>query len=151
MGEFALWGGKARIFQDDGSESTIFVGEDVTGQVPVGEKMELYIGDSWDIVVTQRKMDEKRINIIKNNNGHIVKYDMDETITAKIENFKDKPAVLTMIQHIPGEWKMVNCNMEYEKKNANTLKFEIKLPARSEKGPAVKNLKMNYHRLNIRP
>jgi hypothetical protein len=54
LGEFALWGGKARIFQDDGHESTIFLGEDVTGLVPVGEKMELYIGDSRDIVVTQR-------------------------------------------------------------------------------------------------
>jgi hypothetical protein len=41
LGENALWGGKARIFQDDGHESTIFLGEDVTGLVPVGEKMEL--------------------------------------------------------------------------------------------------------------
>jgi len=59
LGDFSLWGGKARIFQDDGSESTIFLGEDVTSQVPVGEKTELYIGDSRDIVVTQRKMTER--------------------------------------------------------------------------------------------
>ncbi|GAH08649.1 unnamed protein product, partial [marine sediment metagenome] len=45
LGKFALWGGKARLFQDDGHGSTIFLGEDVTGLVPVGEKMELYIGD----------------------------------------------------------------------------------------------------------
>ncbi len=151
LGEFALWGGKARIFQDDGSESTIFVGEDVTRQVPVGEKMELYVGDSRDIVVTQRKMDERDINIIENRNDRRVLYDRDETITAKIENFKDKPAELTMIQHIPGEWKMIDCNMKYEKKNANTLKFEIKLGARKKDGPSVENLKMRYQRLNIRP
>ncbi|UCG48428.1 MAG: hypothetical protein JSU94_01380, partial [Phycisphaerales bacterium] len=54
LGKFALWGGKARLFQDDGQKSTIFLGEDVSGLVPVGEKMELYIGDSRDIVVTQR-------------------------------------------------------------------------------------------------
>lgn len=146
LGEFALWGGKARLFQNDGHGSTIFLGEDITRQVPVGEKMELYIGDSRDIVVTQQKMQEKRINIRRNNDHRIVLYDTDEIITAKIENFKDSPAVLTMIQHIPGQWDMKECNMSYERKDAYTLKFEIKLDAHS-----TKNLKMRYHRRNIRP
>jgi len=151
LGKFALWGGKARLFQDDGSKSTIFLGEDTTGLVPVGEDMELYIGDSRDIVVTQRKMREKRINHRRNKFGTTILYDIDELITAKIENFKDKPAVLTMIQHIPGEWKMMECNLDYQREDASTLKFEITLPARDEKGPATKNLKMHYRRLNIRP
>jgi len=146
-----LWGGKARLFQDDGHESTIFLGEDVTGLVPVGEKMELYIGDSRDIVVTQRKMTDAQINIRRNNGQQIVLYDTDEEITAKIENFKDSPAVLTMIQRIPGQWDMETCNMKYEKKDASTLEFEITLPARTDSGPAVKELKMHYHRRNIRP
>ena len=151
LGEFALWGGKARLFQDDGHESTIFLGEDVTGLVPVGEKMELYIGDSRDIVVTQRKMKDTRINLRKNKRGDVVLYDTDEQITAKIENFKDSPAVLTMVQHIPGQWDMETCNLKYTKKNVSTLEFEITLPARTEEGPAVKELKMHYHRRNVRP
>jgi hypothetical protein len=146
LGEFALWGGKARLFQDDGHESTIFLGEDVTGQVPVGEKTELYIGDSRDIVVTQRKMKDIKINIRRNDSGNIILYDTDEIIRAKIENFKDSPAVLTMIQHIPGQWDMEKCNMEYQRKDAETLEFEIELPAHSKKG-----LEMHYHRLNVRP
>jgi len=151
LGEFALWGGKARLFQDDGHESTIFLGEDVTGLVPVAEKMELYIGDSRDIVVTQRKMQDSRVVTHKNNRGEAVLYDTNEQITAKIENFKDSAAMLTMIQHIPGQWDMESCNMKYEKKDANTLEFEIQLPARTEDGPAVKELTMNYHRRHLRP
>jgi hypothetical protein len=151
LGEFALWGGKARLFQDDGHESTIFLGEDVTGLVPVGEKMELYIGDSRDIVVTQRQMKDARINLRKNNRGDVVLYDTDEEITAKIENFKDSPAVLTMIQHIAGQWEMEECSLKYEKKDASTLEFEIQLPARTGEGPVVKELKMHYYRRNVRP
>lgn len=152
LGEFALWGGKARIFQDDGHESTIFLGEDVTGLVPVGEKTELYIGDSRDIVVTQRKMKEQQINIKRNNSNNIILYDTDEEIVAKIENFKDSPAVLTVIEHIPGQWDMEKCSPDdYVKKDANTLEFEIKLPARGKDGPAVKEIKMQYQRRNIRP
>ena len=151
LGKFALWGGKARLFQDDGHESTIFLGEDVSALVPVGEKMELYIGDSRDIVVTQRKMRDKRINLRKNDSGKVVLYDTDEVITARIENFKDSGAVLTMIQHIPGQWDMEQCNIKYERKEAYTLEFEIKLPERTEAGPAIKELKMHYHRRNVRP
>jgi hypothetical protein len=151
LGEFALWGGKARIFQNDGHGSTIFLGEDMTGLVPVGQKMELYIGDSRDIVVTQRKMQDSRVITHKNNRGEPVLYDTIEQITAKIENFKDSPAALTMIQHIPGQWDMENCNIKYEKKDANTLEFDIQLPARTEAGPAVKELTMTYHRRHIRP
>ncbi|OHB60155.1 MAG: hypothetical protein A2167_08180 [Planctomycetes bacterium RBG_13_46_10] len=160
LGQFALWGGKARIFQDDGHQSTIFLGEDNTNLVPVGEKMELYIGDSRDIVVTQRKMTDNQINIRRNTKEQIVLFDTDEEIVARIENFKDSPAVLTMLQHIPGQWDMEKCTLDnkdlklgadYKKKNAGTLEFEIKLPARTEKGPAVKELKMHYHRRNVRP
>jgi len=160
LGKFAMWGGKARLFQDDGQQSTIFLGEDVSGLVPVGEKMELYIGDSRDIVVTQRKMEDTQIPTHKNNSDKVVLYDTDELITAKIENFKDGPAVLTMIQHIPGEWNMEKCaiggqelklGVDYKKKDANTLEFEIKLPARNADGPAVKELSMRYHRRHVRP
>ena len=152
LGEFALWGGKARLFQDDGHGSTIFLGEDRAGMVPVGEKMELYIGDSRDIVVTQREMrGAKQINIRKNRKDRIILYDTDEEIVAKIENFKDSPAMLTMIQHIPGEWKMIDCNMDYERKDAYKLEFEIKLPARTDEGPATKELRMHFNRLNLRP
>ncbi len=151
LGEFALWGGKARLFQQDGHGSTIFLGEDNASLVPVGEKMELYIGDSRDIVVTQRKMKDAQTEIRKNNDGDVVLFDTDELITAKIENFKDSPAVLTMIQHIPGQWDMEECNLKYTKKDASMLKFEIELPARTEKGPGTKELTMHYHRRNVRP
>ncbi len=153
LGKFSLWGGKARIFQDDGHDSTIFLGEDVTSMVPVGEKTELYIGDSRDIVVTQRKMEDTQINKRYNNDRspRLVLYDTNEIITAKIENFKDSPAMLTMIQHIPGQWDMRKCNMTYKKKDANTLEFEITLPARTVNGPATKELTMHYNRRNIRP
>ena len=156
LGTFAMAGGKARLFQDDGAESTIFLGEDNTGLIPVGQKTELYVGDSRDIVVTQRKMKDDRVNLRKNNKGTVVLFDTDEHITAKIENFKDKPATLTMIQHVPGQWEMKTCTLDgktvkYNRKNASTLEFEIELDARSDDGPAERNLVMKYSRINVRP
>lgn len=146
LGNNALAGGKIRVFQEDGRESTIFSGEDIPAVVPVGEKMEVYVGDSRDIVVTQRKMQERQINIRKNTSGSIVLFDTDETIIAKLENFKDTPAVLTMIQHIPGQWEMKECNFKFKNKDAETLEFEIPIPPQGKQ-----ELTMHFQRRNVRP
>ena len=146
LGLFPLSEGKVRVFQEDGYGSTIFLGEDATTVVPVGEKMQVYIGDSRDIVVTQRKMRDERINVRRNKKNRIVLYDTDEVIKATIENFKDEPAMLTMIQHIPGQWDMEQCTLKYKRKDAYTLEFEIALP-----GHGKTELSMHYHRRNVRP
>jgi hypothetical protein len=146
LGQFALNGGKVRVYQDDGSGSTIVLGEDRPGIVPIGEDMEVYIGDSRDIVVTQKKMSDKKINTRRNHKNAIVLYDTDELITAELENFKDTPAKLTLIQHIAGQWDMVECNLDYELENASTLKFEVELPANGKV-----DFKMHYNRRNIQP
>jgi len=96
-------------------------------------------------VVTQRKMLDKRINVRRNDEHRIVLYDTDEVIKATIENFKDRPAILTMVQHIKGQWDMAECNMKYERKDATTLEFEVVLPAHGKS-----QLMMHYHRRNVR-
>jgi hypothetical protein len=146
LGQFALNHGKVRVFQDDGNGGTIILGEDRTELVPVGEEMDIHIGDSRDIVVTQKKMFEKQINLRRNPRNQVILFDTDELITASLENFKDTPAKLTLIQHIDGQWDMAECNMEYELENASTLIFEVELPAHGKR-----EFSMRYHRRNLRP
>lgn len=146
LGKVMLWSGNCRVYQDDGRSTTIFLGEDASKVVPVGEKMEIGVGESRDLIVTQRLMDKRQVNLRKNTSDQVILFDSDETITAKIENFKDKPAALTMLQHIPGQWDMVECNLKYERKDAETIKFLIDLPPNGKQ-----LLKMHYIRRNIRP
>lgn len=145
LGKNALWGGKVRVYQRDRQQSEILLGEDSSSLVPVGEDMEIYIGDSRDVVVTQRKMVDQRINLRKNNWNHVVLFDNEEIIEAKIENFKDAPAVLTMVQHIPDEWEMQNSNLAFTVKDANTIEYEIELAPKE-----TKDLKLHYIRKNLR-
>jgi hypothetical protein len=145
LGEFGLPLGKLRVFHEDGYESSIFLGENTIDYIPTGENAMIRIGDSRDIVINQQKLRAKNINVRRNEDNMVVLYDTDEKINAKIENFKDQPAVLTMIQHIPGQWDMVECNMDYTLKDSSTLEFEILL-APGEK----KELNMHYHRRNVR-
>lgn len=145
MGDNPLWGGKVRVFQEDGRGSTIFLGEDATELVPVEEKFRVYIGDSRDIVVTQRKMKEEKIVKERNNAGKPILWDMEEILEAKIENFKDKPAVLVLSEHIPGQWDMASCTHKYELKDFQTLEFRMELKPKEKV-----TLNMRYHRRNLR-
>jgi hypothetical protein len=146
LGQHVLSEGKVRVFQEDGYGSAIFLGEDTVPLVPVGEAMDVYIGDSRDIVVTQRKMRDKKINVRRNKQNQVVLYDTDEVIKASVENFKDRPAKLTLIQHIAGQWDMEQSNLPFKRKDASTLVFEISLP-----GHAKTELSMHFHRRNIHP
>jgi hypothetical protein len=146
LGNNALWDGKVRVFQKDGRGSTIFLGEDTPGFVPVGEKMEIRIGESRDVVVTQHKRYDRQINVRRNNGGNIVLFDNEEQIETVIENFRDKPAVLVLTQYIPGEWSMRQNSHPYELKNHDTLEFRLQLKPKEKL-----TLKMDYVRQNIRP
>ena len=44
-----------------------------------------------------------------------------------------------------------NADGEIYLKDANTLEFEVTLPARTKAGPVTKQLEMHYHRRNVRP
>ncbi|MFC1858141.1 hypothetical protein ACFL9U_08925 [Thermodesulfobacteriota bacterium] len=145
LGEFSLPQGKVRVYQEDGHGGTIFLGEDNIEFVPVGEKADILIGNSRDIVVTQHQMQNKKINVRRNKKNEVVLHDTDEIIKAEIENFKNQPAVLTLIEHIPGQWEMKKCSTEYTLKDAFTLVFEIALPPQGKK-----ELSMHYFRRNIR-
>lgn len=145
LGENALWGGKARVYQEDGRGSTIFLGEDVTDLVPVGEKFRVYIGDSRDIVVTQRKMKEEKLVKDRNSTGNPILWDTDEVMETKVENFKDRPAVLVLSEHIPGQWDMETCSHKYELKDFQTLEFRLEMKPKEKV-----TLNMHYHRRNLR-
>lgn len=145
LGKYNLPAGKVRVYQQDGSGNTIFAGEDRIELTPVGDTAEVQIGASRDIVVTQKKMESKIVPTKRDTNGNMILHNINETITVKIENFKDSPAQLTLLEYIDGEWKMNQCNMKYTLKDYRTLEFVVDL-----KPKETKTLIMNYSKLNLR-
>ncbi len=144
LGESALFEGKARLFQDDGKNGSIFLGEDIAVYTPINDKVNLKIGDSRDIVVTQLRLETKRSNIKRNTKGHIQVF--DEIIKDKIiiENLKDTPVTLSLVETIQGQWEPVKISMDYQKKDHKTLIFKVSLLAREKK-----TVQLHYKVLNI--
>lgn len=150
LGKEPLPAGKARIFQDDGKGSTAFLGEDRGGFTLPGDDLALYLGLARDITV-RRTVDRNERQRIA---GNLYRYDV--TLKYEIENFKDTPVTLDLVENprqirnqIHGdsgrdpEWKLGDGTLrapDPEKSDADTLLFHVDLPARTASGQAQKQI-----------
>jgi len=144
LGKDLLWDGKVRIYQDDGHGGTIFLGEDRTDLTPVGERMSVYVGDSRDVSVTQVRTIDEQVNP-RPSRHKVVLYDTDEEIRAEVENFKDTPVTVDLVEHIPGEWEMIEASAAFERKDANTIVCSVSVPAKGKE-----TVNFHYSRRNVR-
>jgi len=146
LGKHALWDGKTRVYQADGHDSTIFLGEDNADFTPVGQPMKLTIGKSRDVVVTQRKMSEQRLNERRNNENKVVLYDTEEVMQVEIENFKNLPAAVTLQEPMPMEWEMKQHSHEFKREHNQLISFDVNVP---EKQKVV--VTYTYYQRNLKP
>lgn len=144
-GPAPLWPGKVRVFQHDGHGGTLFLGEDQAQLTPPGEELRIYVGDSRDVVVTQRKLHYRQINPRPSRTA-VRLYDTDELLVTEVENFKDQPAVVALVQHVAGQWEVAEVSQEFERKDASTAVFQVEVPA----GGSTE-VRFRYLRRNVRP
>src|ERR1051325_7007922 len=133
LGTHTMLPGKVRIFirtkdqptkeGEQANEGVAFTGEDGAQLTPVDREMKLYIGQTRDVKVTQRKTKDDKTNIRRNNQSNVVLHDTDEIYKIEIENFKKEPVNLTLVEHVPGYWKMVENSHapQFQKRDAFTL------------------------------
>lgn len=146
LGKHALWDGKARVYQEDGHSSSIFLGEDQLDFTPVGQPVQLTIGNSRDIVVTQRKLSEQHLNERRNNENKVVLYDTEEVMQVEIENFKSLAAAVTLAEPMPIEWEMKQSSHEYQRKHSQLIHFDINVPAKQKV-----TVSYTYYQRNLKP
>jgi hypothetical protein len=160
LGTHTILPGKARIFiktkeqpADPKAKATgegvAFTGEDWVQLTPVDREIKLYIGQSRDVKVTQRKTRDNRTNMRRNNANQVVLWDTDEEIKIEIENFKKEDVNLTIVEHIPGYWKMAESSHKYEKKDAYTIEYNLTLPKETFGKEKKTIVTLNYNRLNV--
>lgn len=157
MGLFPLQPGKVRIFIRDGHGGEAFLGEDIAKLAPLDDTMRLYLGESRDIVCTR---------IVKENKRHAVRgnlHHQEIVINYEVENFKDKPCRLDIVEQInrlckqyagdphgDAEWELkgrTSENIEFTYPKGRVLPvLGVDLPARpKEKDEKVKKQVFTFH------
>ena len=158
LGAHTLLPGKVRIFiktkeqaDDNGGkagEGVAFTGEDWGVLTPVDRELKLYIGQSREVKVVQRKTKDERTNLKRNNANEVILSDTDEIYKIEVENFKKTAVNLVIVEHIPGYWKMVESTVKYERKDAFTVEIPLTLGAETT-GAKKTTITFNVQRLNV--
>lgn len=157
LGQAPLPYGKARIFQDDGRGGSAFIGEDWGKFTPPDDEMAFYLGLARDIVVKRTIDRNERTRIA----GNLYRYDV--TLKFEIENFKDTPATLDLVEYVSylrnevgigdqrdPEWQLAQDTTlgnapDPEKSDFDKLTFHIALPPRGPDNKAPKQI----HKLHL--
>lgn len=159
LGAVPLPYGKTRIFQRDRSGGQAFLGEDWSQFTPVDEELRLFLGLARDIGVQRRIVENRRERII----GNLFRYEV--VIEYRLENFRDHPSRLTLIEHParvrselygnrsqPPEWRLgpqttLPEPFDITRSDQDRLVFHIDLPARDgdHTDEQVHTLQLDFH------
>jgi hypothetical protein len=113
--------GKVRMYKSDG-QSLEFVGEDLIDHTPKNEKINLRIGDAFDIIAEEIQSDFKQItNKVS-----------ETTWQVTIKNKKSENIIVDYEKHIGLNWDVKNESLKYEKKDAQNILFKIQVEANKE-------------------
>ncbi len=140
LGDKTLMAGKVRLYRRRKNGGEIFTGEDKLSSSPPGDSISLRLGSNRDIKVTQNKVSRERRNVIRDDRGRIEMYDSEETVEVLIENRKNTPINLHVLEEIKGDWEMIENNFPFQKLSNKLIKFKITVPAEEEK-------KLQFHYL----
>lgn len=145
LGGQALASGKLRVYR--GKEAAeMLVGEGVLPYVPPGETGELLVAFAQDVHVTKRQVSSERVNIRKDANKQVMLFDLVEEYEVEIVSERDAPAKLRFVEHVDGDWDLVEADLAHTQPDATSLAFELTLGA----GQTVK-LTYKVKRNNLTP
>lgn len=111
--------GEFSIYKED-NNSIELVGEDRIDHTPKDEKIELKLGEAFDIVIDDKITSNDR-NMSKIANEQI--YITDYSIT--IKNKKDENIIINIKSEFGSNWEVVKSNFKYEKSKYNEIVFPV--------------------------
>ncbi|MCM8788559.1 MAG: hypothetical protein NC907_02085 [Candidatus Omnitrophica bacterium] len=114
--------GKVRVYKADTDETLQFIGEDLIDHTPKDEKIVLSIGNAFDIKGERKVTEHKKIaaNIYR------------DSYEIKLRNHKKEPIVVKVIEKQFGDWSILQSSHPYEKKDSETIEFNVKVPQNDE-------------------
>jgi len=118
--------GRVRVSQIDTADHGLeFIGEDVIDHTPKNERVLVKLGSAFDVVGERRQVDFALDSKAKW---------MEEEIEVKLRNHKTGPVDVLVRENLFrwANWTMQSSSAAYEKGDARTVYFAVKVPADAE-------------------
>ncbi|CAN5769504.1 DUF4139 domain-containing protein [soil metagenome] len=114
--------GVLRVYKADKSGTKQFIGEDRIDHTPRDEKINVKMGESFDVVGDRKQTDYKVLGSCT----------AETAWEISLRNHKDKADEVSVLEPLSGDWTVVQASIPYTKDDAHTLSFKPSVPARGE-------------------
>ncbi|MCA1961252.1 MAG: DUF4139 domain-containing protein [Desulfomonile sp.] len=114
--------GIMRVYKADDSGGGRFAGEDRIEHTAKDEEVKLKLGRAFDVVAERTQTDYKQLTTRM--------HESEWEIT--IRNHKDKEVSVGIIEPLLGSWTVVSKSAPYQKIDAFTIRFDVKVPKDGE-------------------
>nr|HDM99510.1 DUF4139 domain-containing protein [Deltaproteobacteria bacterium] len=114
--------GIMRLYKQDVDKGLQFIGEDRIEHTPQDEDVRLKVGEAFDVVAERTQTDYRKITTRL--------YESEWEIT--LRNHKEEDIVVGIVEPLSGNWSVISSNYPYEKVDAHTIKFDVKVPKDGE-------------------
>jgi hypothetical protein len=114
-----LPGGTVRLYKNDASGTSQFLGSDTIDHTPANEDVRLHLGDSFDVTANRKQIDFKGDpNCAYRSSYEIV-----------LKNAKTDPVTVLVVEPIPGDWTIAQENRAHMKTSSSTASWFVNVPA----------------------
>ncbi|HOV90394.1 MAG TPA: DUF4139 domain-containing protein [Syntrophorhabdaceae bacterium] len=113
--------GTIRVYKYDTQGSLQFVGEDSIEHTPKDEKINIKLGDAFDVVASRKQMSYEKIS----------KNVIEVAFEISLRNHKKEDITVKVIEQMTGDWKILESSHEYQKQDAFRITFHV--PVKKDK------------------
>ncbi|MCG3147481.1 MAG: hypothetical protein PCFJNLEI_00921 [Verrucomicrobiae bacterium] len=108
-----------------------FVGRTNVKYIPIGEQVELELGNDREVMVKPTLMDWRKEDIRFDQWGNVAGWTIKEQWQFEVQNSKDIDVVLDIRRNFPGDWDLKS-EAKYEKVDKSKVKFVLPLKNREK-------------------
>ncbi len=114
--------GRVRIYAADAGGAPTLVGEDRLPHTAAGERVKILSGIAFDLIGERSRVSHTRVS----------RNVTEDQFRIRIRNHGAKPAVVTVVESLYGNWEITQKSIDFRKKDADSAEFDVKVPAGKE-------------------
>ncbi|HWO10725.1 MAG TPA: hypothetical protein VNN80_14630, partial [Polyangiaceae bacterium] len=114
--------GIVRVYQADASGAQQFVGEDAIDHTPRDERVELELGDAFDVLGRRRQTAWRSTGPCSAESG----WDIE------LKNHKDADVHVEVVEPASRDYQVLRASHAFEPRDAQSFAFEVDVPARGK-------------------
>ena len=114
--------GLVRVYKKDDPDTFIFIGEDSIDHTSENETIKVKTGSTFDIVSERKQTDWVRI----------AEGVFESTLEVTIRNHQDLDAIVTVMEPVPGDWRVLETTHDFRKTSSGEAEFDVAIPSKKE-------------------